>query len=190
MSALPVPFVSPEEYLEFERTAPFKSEYACGQMWAMSGVSREHDALAVNLILTIGPALRGSPCRLFTSDMRVATDALAFSYPDLTLVCGEPQFTDAHVDTLTNPIVIVEILSPSTAGYDRTGKFGRYRRLPSLREYILVHQDAARVEQFTRADDDVWEMAEYQGLDAVLQLGSVGVSVPLASLYENVTLSE
>ncbi len=189
MSAQPVPFFTPEAYLDMERTSPFKSEYACGQIWAMSGVSRAHDRIAFNLIVAVGNALRGKPCQGFTSDMRVVTDTPSFSYPDLTIVCGEPQFTDAHVDTLTNPIVLVEILSPSTAQYDRAGKFGQYRRLPSLREYVLVHQDTGRVERFERHTDyneDNWSASEYNGLNAVLELVSVGVSVPLRDLYDGV----
>ncbi len=163
----------------------FKSEYYSGQVWAMSGVSREHDAIAFNLTVAIGNALRGTPCRGFTRDMRVAVADTFYTYPDLTIVCGEAQFIDAYVDTLTNPTVLLEILSPSTANYDRTAKFGRYRRLPSLREYVLVHQDAPLVERF----DDIWATYEYHGEAAVLELSSVGITVPLAGIYEDVVFA-
>ncbi len=185
MSTQPVPYVSPDDYLADERSAPFKSEYYSGQVWAMSGVSREHDAIAVNLTALLHTALRGTPCRGFTSAMRVAVSDLLYTYPDLTIVCGEAHFRDPHVDTLTNPTVLIEILSPSTVNYDRVAKFGRCRRLPSLREYILVHQDAFRVERFERIGD-FWDTYEYGGEAAVLELSSLGISVPLAGIYEDV----
>ncbi len=188
MSTQRIPYVTPEDYLEAERAAAFKSEYYSGQIWAMSGVSREHDAIAVNLTALLHAALRGTPCRQFTSDMRVAVDDTLYTYPDLSIVCGEARFTDAHVDTVTNPTVLIEILSPATANYDRTAKFGRDRRLPSLREYILVHQDAALVERFERFDE-IWATYEYRGEAAVLELSSVGIALPLAGIYEDVAFS-
>ncbi len=188
MSTQPVPYVSPDDYLQSERAAAFKSEYYSGQVWAMSGVSREHDTIAVNLTALLRPALRGTPCRQFTSDMRVAVADTLYTYPDLSIVCGEVRFIDAHVDTLTNPTVLIEILSPSTANYDRTAKFGRYRRLLSLREYVLVHQDASFVERFERFDD-IWAAYEYHGEAAVLELSSIGITVPLAGIYEDVSFA-
>ena len=188
MSTQPVPYVSPDDYLQSERAAAFKSEYYSGQVWAMSGVSREHDTIAVNLTALLRPALRGTPCRQFTSDMRVTVADTLYTYPDLSIVCGEVRFIDAHVDTLTNPTVLIEILSPSTANYDRTAKFGRYRRLPSLREYVLVHQDASFVERFERFDD-IWAAYEYHGEAAVLELSSIGITVPLAGIYEDVSFA-
>ncbi len=188
MSTQPVPYVSPDDYLQSERAAAFKSEYYSGQVWAMSGVSREHDTIAVNLTALLRPALRGTPCRQFTSDMRVTVADTLYTYPDLSVVCGEVRFIDAHVDTLTNPTVLIEILSPSTANYDRTAKFGRYRRLPSLREYVLVHQDASFVERFERFDD-IWAAYEYRRLAVVLELSSIGITVPLAGIYEDVSFA-
>ncbi len=188
MSTHPIPYVSPEDYLQSERAAAFKSEYYSGQVWAMSGVSREHDAIAVNLTALLRPALRGTSCRQFTSDMRVAVADTLYTYPDLTIVCGEPQFIDPRVDTLTNPTVLIEILSPSTANYDRTAKFGRYRRLSSLREYVLVHQDTPLVERFERFDD-IWATYEYHGEASVLELSSVGITVALAGIYEDVAFA-
>lgn len=187
MSAQTLPIYSPQDYLDMERDAPFKSEYFCGQIWAMSGVSRKHDRIAFNLIITAGLALRSKSCTPFTSDMRVTVKDQLFTYPDFTIVCGEPEFTDAAVDTLANPTVLFEILSPSTENYDRTGKFGKYRRVPSLREYILVHQDEPFVERFER-NGDVWPPPyEYRGLSAILEVSSVGVFLPLADLYESLT---
>lgn len=184
MNAQPLPFVSPEEYLEMERAALYKSEYFSGQMWAMSGVSRRHDRLAVNLTVALGNALRGTACQQFTSDMRVHVEGLLFTYPDQSIVCGEAEFLDTGVDTLANPTVLFEVLSPSTENYDRNAKFGKYRRLSSLREYVLLHQDEPLAERFGR-EGDLWPPPyEYRGWDAVLELESVGVSLPLSLLYE------
>jgi Uma2 family endonuclease len=187
MSTQPVPYISPEEYLAAERTATFKSEYVSGQIWAMSGASRRHNVIALNLGGELREALRGSECQAFGSDMRVfVPDNMTFAYPDLSVVCGEQQYTDAAVDTLLNPTVLIEILSPSTAQYDRTVKFIKYRRLPSLREYVLVHQETPRVERY-ECVGDLWVVAvEYDGLDAVMELASLGIALPLSSIYERV----
>lgn len=187
MSAQPVPYVTPEEYLRAERFAPFKSEYYSGQIWAMSGASREHNIIAFSLSLAVGNSLRGAPCQGFGSDMRVAVAPLLYTYPDLSIVCGEQQFTDTHGDTLVNPTVLFEILSPSTANYDRTVKFGQYRRIPSLKEYILVHQDSPRVERFER-HGDIWATYECRRLADTLELSSLGIALPLAAIYEGIAL--
>lgn len=180
-----MPFVTPEDYLRAERLAPTKSEYYSGQVWAMSGASREHNAIAFNLGGLMFNALRGTPCQGFGSDMRVAVAPLLYTYPDLSVVCGEQQFTDTHGDTLVNPSVLFEILSPSTANYDRTVKFGQYRRVPSLREYVLVHQDAPHVERFERYDD-IWATYECRRLSDTLELSSLGIMLPLSALYEGI----
>jgi Uma2 family endonuclease len=181
-----MPFVTPEEYLEAERAADYKSEYVSGQIWAMSGASRVHNALATNLTASIATALRGTDCQTFGSDMRVyVAENRTYVYPDLSVVCGEQVYTDAHVDTLTNPTVIIEILSPSTAHYDRTVKFVKYRRLPSLREYVLVHQDAPYIEYFALVCD-IWTSGACRGLESTLELESIGVTVNLADIYERV----
>jgi len=186
MSTQPVPYVTPEEYLEAERVAAFKSEYVSGQVWAMSGASRAHNTIASNLIIVIGTATRGTDCQVFGSDMRVLVQGNnTYAYPDITVVCGEQRYSDTLADTLTNPTVLIEILSPSTAQYDRTVKFIKYRRLPSLREYVLVHQDARRIEHFVRYDD-IWVDGEAQGEAAALELASVGITLPLADIYDRV----
>lgn len=186
MSTQPVPFVTPEEYLAAERIASFKSEYVSGQIWAMSGASREHNTIATNLIIALGTALRGSPCQVFGSDMRVfVAENFTYAYPDATLACGKQEYTDNVVDTLLNPTVIIEILSPSTAQYDRTVKFIKYRRLSSLREYLLIHQDSPRIEIFQKVED-IWTSGGCSGLDKSFALESIGAALSLADLYERV----
>ncbi len=186
MSTQPVPYVTPEEYLEAERLAAFKSEYVSGQVWAMSGASRAHNTIASNLIIAIGTAIRGTDCQVFGSDMRVLVqENNTYAYPDITVVCGEQRYSDTLADTLTNPTALIEILSPSTAQYDRTVKLIKYRRLPSLREYVLVHQDTRRIEHFARYDD-IWVSSDYHAATLVLSLESLSVTLAFADIYENV----
>jgi Uma2 family endonuclease len=145
---------TPEEYLVHERRAQFRHEYRDGVITAMAGTSREHSLIQTNLPREISTQLRHQPCEVHGDNLRVAvTNANLYTYPDLTIVCGEPQFLDG-VFTLTNPTVLVEVLSPSTEADDRGEKFARYRRLDSLREYVLVAQDRARVERFTKRGDE------------------------------------
>ena len=135
MSAVPKPYLTPQEYLARERRAETKSEYLRGGVFAMSGASRNHNLVATNVAAELRQQLRDRDCEVHQSDMRVKISSTGlYTYPDVTVVCGEPEFEDEEVDTLLNPKVIVEVLSPSTADYDRGGKFTHYRRLPSLRE--------------------------------------------------------
>lgn len=187
MSAQPFPIVTPDEYLQAERAAMSKSEYVSGQIWAMSGASFEHNTIAFNLGGLLHTALKGKPCRGFGSDLRVFVGSNpSFFYPDLTIVCGEPQFTDAHVDTVINPQVVIEIASPSTARYDRTVKMIKYRQLPSLREYVLVAQDSALVEWWT-LKEGLWEESQVTGLSKTVTLESVAVTLALSEIYDGVT---
>lgn len=178
--------VTPEEYLALERAAEFRHELIDGQIVAMSGASRRHNLIAINLAREVSSQLRGRPCEVYATDMRVSVAPTGlYTYPDLTGLCGEPRFEDGHTDTLVNPAVIVEILSPSTEAYDRGEKFSQYRRLDSLVEYVLVAQDKLRVEHFRRRDTQ-WVLTELASPDAVLELESLGCAVRLADLYERV----
>lgn len=191
MATAPVtPRPTPQEYLALERRAEFKSEYDNGYVNAMSGASREHNLIAGNVHGELRLQLRGRPCESYTSDMRVQAGASGlFAYPDVTVVCGEPRFLDKEVDTLLNPTVIVEVLSPSTEAYDRGRKFEHYRRLASLREYVLVAQDRVLVERYTRQGDN-WLLTELSRLDGVLRLESIGCEIPLEAVYERVFSAE
>lgn len=180
------PRLTPEEYLALERKAEFKSEYDSGYVYAMSGASREHNLIAGNMHGELRTQLRGRPCETYMGDMRVRANATSlFSYPDVAVVCGEPRFLDSDVDTLLNPTVVVEVLSPSTEAYDRGRKFAHYRRIASLREYILIAQDEVLVERHARRGEE-WVLAAFSNLDDVLRLESIGCAVSLRDIYERV----
>ncbi len=181
--------ITEAEYLVRERAAPYKSEYRQGRMVAMTGASRSHNRIAVNLAGAMWTQFRHRPCEVFVNDMRVKVRAAGlYTYPDVVALCGPPAFEDAETDTLLNPVVIVEILSPSTESYDREEKFGYYRRLDSLREYVLIAQDRMRIEHWRRQGDE-WTPIEVAGADAVLQLPSLDCAVPLREIYERVELA-
>jgi Uma2 family endonuclease len=187
MSTLSKPFLSPEEYLAIERKAEDKSEYYHGEMFAMSGVSRRHDRIATQLAFLIAQHLRGKRCEDFSANMRVlATASGLYTYPDLSVACEEPQFADAHVDTLTNPALLVEILSPSTEDYDRGKKAKLYRAIPSLQELLIIAQDSYEVELYRRQPDGTWSLIEANGLESAITLTSIGYTLSLRELYENV----
>jgi Uma2 family endonuclease len=188
MSAVPLPRLTPAEYLERERTASTKSEYFRGEVFAMSGGSVAHNLISLNIGTTLNNALAERPCRVFPSDQRVALPTGLMTYPDVTVVCGELEFLDRREDTLTNPLVIVEVLSPSTERYDRGKKFEHYRSLPSLREYLLVSQEEASIECYTRAhDDETWVLREAHGLESSIPVAALTCVLQLADVYRKVT---
>jgi Uma2 family endonuclease len=184
MSAVPKPYLTPQEYLARERRAETKSEYLRGGVFAMSGASRKHNLVATNVAAELRQQLRDRECEVYQSDMRVKISSTGlYTYPDVTVVCGEPEFEDEEVDTLLNPKVIVEVLSPSTADYDRGGKFTHYRRLPSLREYVLISQDRPLVEHYVRQGQDEWLLTENSSLEEILVLPSLQCRLPLSEVY-------
>ena len=178
--------ITPQQYLEWERKAETKSEYVNGQIYAMSDASRRHNIIALNFGAALNAQLQQRPCETYVGDMRVKVNETGkYAYPDVSAACGDIEFEDAEVDTLLNPILIVEVLSPSTENYDRIGKFAHYRRLPSLQEYILIAQDRIQVEQFARQGEH-WLFSEYNSLEAELILNSVHCRIPLRSIYAKV----
>jgi Uma2 family endonuclease len=180
--------LTPAQYLEIERNTEVRSEYLAGRMYAMSGASRRHNLIALNIGGELRSQLRGRPCEAYVSDMRVRVDSSpTYTYPDVVAVCGEPQFEDVHVDTLLNPTLIVEVLSDSTEKYDRGEKFAKYRRLASLHEYVLVAQDKIRVERYVR-DEAQWLFSEISTPDGALLLPSIGCELTLGAIYEKVGL--
>jgi Uma2 family endonuclease len=190
MSSQPKSLLTPEQYLEIERKAPYKSEYLNGEVFAMSGASEEHNLLTVNLTLALGPQIRTQGCRLYVSDMRVrVTAAGLYTYPDVVVVCGKRQFSDDKLDTLLNPTFLAEVLSPSTEAYDRGRKFEHYRRLESLSQYLLVAQDYMHADLFTRQAGGGWVLTGVSKPEETLELQSIGSTITMADLYQDVTLS-
>jgi Uma2 family endonuclease len=178
---------SPAEYLVRERAAAYKSEYYGGEVVAMGGASRAHGRIVTALLVSVVGRLQGRPCDVFSSDIRVRIrEAAAYVYPDLIVVCEEAQWADGRFDVLLNPTVVVEVLSPSTERLDRGRKADAYRRLPSLREYVLLAQDAPRAEVYRREPDGAWACEVVQGLDGTLRLASIGCTLPMAEVYERV----
>jgi Uma2 family endonuclease len=189
MSAHATPFFTPEEYLEVERAAEIKSEYYDGQMFAMSGGTLPHSLIGGNLIAAMKLALRGKKCNVATADLRIRISPRGpFVYADLSVYCGEPELADNYRDTLLNPTVVFEVLSKSSEGHDRGHKFSQYRKIPSLREYVLVSQTEPRIEVFLRQPEGKWILTEFVGMDAVCRLASLDCSIPLETVYDGVGL--
>lgn len=186
MTPLARPSCTPDEYLRRERSADHKSEYVNGRIYAMVGTSRWHNFIAGGVYSELRAQLRGRPCEVYSGEMRVKVSTTGmYTYPDVSALCGEAQIEHRHVDTLLNPSVVVEVLSDSTEKYDRGEKFAHYRRLDSLREYILIPQDLPRIEQFVR-HDELWTMREVNGLDATLTIETLGCTLRLADIYDRV----
>jgi len=187
MSAQAQQFYTPEEYLERERAAAHKSEYYAGEIYAMVGATPSHNLLVAGVIAALNGDLRGTPCGTYASDLRIECGPSGlFCYPDVSVLCEPPQYRDEHQDVVINPTLIVEVLSASTEGYDRGAKFAQYRRLPSLREYVLVSQDEARMEVFTRGEDGRWVLTEAVGRDAMCPLSCLNIALPLSEVYARV----
>lgn len=192
-----------EEYLTFERASAERHEYLDGVIYAMdgwqsvqamAGESENHGMISMNLAAALVPHLRGTPCRAFSKDMKVrcgpytsdSRDGL-YAYPDLVVVCGERQYHDQARDVLINPTLLIEVLSPSTASYDRGEKFYRYRTwLESLTDYVLVAQDAPAIDHYHREAPDVWRLRTVTGLEAFLHVETLQWTVALADVYERV----
>lgn len=189
MSTAAGPTISPSDYLARERLSETKHEYIDGEIVPMVGASREHNLIAINIAAELRARLRGERAEVYGSDMRVkVTAAGRYTYPDVSVVCGEPQFEDAEVDTLLNPKLIVEVLSASTEADDRGEKFQQYRLLDSLTDYLLPAQDEYRIEHFFRTADGRWQFTEATGRDGVLPLPSIGCGLPLAEAYLKVPI--
>ena len=178
--------LTPEEYITLERKATLKSEYISGEILAMSGASNAHNLITLDIGTELNIQLRERECFVYTNDMRVRTSPMgSYFYPDVVVVCGEPRFEDNVFDTLLNPILIIEVLSPSTEAYDKGEKFRHYQELTSLQEYILVSQDRIRVEHYRLAKTQ-WVQTELHAIEDVLSLASIGCELPLPDIYRRV----
>jgi Uma2 family endonuclease len=188
MALQPKPGLSFEDWLEGERTMlDERHEYVAGEAFAMSGGSAEHHAIIGNIYGQLWNQSKGRPCHVYGQGMRLRIAAAdAGKYPDLMALCGEQQFHDGRRDLLLNPSLIVEVLSDSTEGYDRGGKFALYRRLPSLKEYLLVAQDRVSVELYVPGDDGRWVLSAYEDLGMRVPLPSIGCELAVAEVYDRI----
>jgi Uma2 family endonuclease len=187
MSAHAQPRVSPEQYLEMERAAEFRSEYYDGRIYAMAGGSWGHAVIIGNLVRALGNALVKRPCSVTSSDMRLRVSPTGlYTYPDVMVICGEPEFVDQRTDTVVNPPLVIEVLSPSTEAYDRGFKAAQYRTIEPLKEYALISQCEARVEVFRRKSAHEWLMSEFVGIESVSHFNSVDSKIPLSEIYDKV----
>lgn len=179
--------ITPEEYLALERQAEEKSEYWDGEIFLMAGASREHNLIVTNVGRELSTQLLERPCEVYPGDMRVRIPKTArYVYPDASVVCGQPQFEDEEVDTLLNPTVVVQVLSPSTEAFDRGKKLDNYRTIPSLQECVLIAQDECHVYVYTRQPDNRWLLSEATQFDDVVPLTSIGCQLALTEVYRKV----
>ncbi|MBZ5725206.1 MAG: Uma2 family endonuclease [Acidobacteriia bacterium] len=185
MSSQPTTFVSEAEYLERERKAERKSEYYKGEMFAMAGASPRHAEIVTNLVAEFRQRLKTKPCKVYSTDVRLrVTPTGLYTYPDVIVVCGPPQFADDQKDTLLNPTVIVEVLSVSTKDYDRGRKFDHYRTLPSLMEYLTVAQDVPHIQLWARQKENGWLLSDFDEAGQIMPLRSIECDLPLAEVYD------
>ncbi|HVQ37830.1 MAG TPA: Uma2 family endonuclease [Pyrinomonadaceae bacterium] len=188
MASVPNYYLTPEDYLALERKAEFKSEYMDGAVYAFAGGSPRHNLIVANVIITLGLQLRGRPCRVYPSDLKVSVPNFKrFFYPDVSVVCGDDEVADDERDVLLNPKLIVEVSSESTAAFDRGKKFLSYQQIESLREYLLVSQDEMLVEDYTRQGNDTWLYTKVTGLDGSLSLPSIECTLSLKDVYDKAT---
>jgi Uma2 family endonuclease len=191
MSAAPKRLLTPQEYLTQERLAPFKSEFYRGEVFAMAGASPNHFSVKDNMVELVGSQLKGGPCRRYSSDMRVKIDATGlYTYPDIVIVCGKPQYEDQVFYTLLNPQALVEVLSESTENYDRGAKFRHYQKIPSLQEIVLVAQDEVLLERHVRQPDDSWLRTDFTDASKTFEFASVPVRIPIVEIYRDVEFAE
>ncbi len=185
MSTAPRERLTETQYLARERAAEEKHEYVNGEMVAMAGAKPRHNLLATNLTVCLGSRLRGGPCLTLNSDQRVHVSATGlYAYPDITVVCGHPEFRSDEPMVLLNPTLVVEVASQSTGDYDRGAKFAHYRRLPSLGEYVVVSTVERRVEHFRRLETGQWLMTEYT--EGAVALPALGIAVPIDEIYADI----
>lgn len=182
-----VQFIQPEEYLAMEREATDRHEYYKGEVFLMSGASFKHNVIEDNIRVLIGSHLKGKNCRSFGSNLRVHIPSnTLYTYPDVLIVCDEPKFADDVFDTLLNPSVLIEILSPSTANYDRGTKWDLYREIESLKEYILLDSTAVHLVHYTKNSDGTWTLSELKSKEQSFTMPTIGLQLSMADVYEGV----
>lgn len=186
MASEPKQRLTIEEYLAFERQSETRNDYLDGEIFAMTGASRSHNRITLNIALALEMALGERDCEVFANEMRVLTPTHLFTYPDIVVACSPIQFDDSELDTLLNPALVVEVLSKSTEAYDRVTKLSHYRTIPSLSEVLLVAQDKVHVEQFIRQNETEWLFRESDDFEKSLELPSLGLNLDLRRVYRKV----
>lgn len=188
MLSLPKVRVTPEEYLALDRQSEYKHEYFDGEIFAMTGASRKHNIISVNVATSLNSQLTDRDCEVYASDMRVKVSPTGlYAYPDV-VVCGSPQFEDKEIDTLLNPTVILEVLSKTTEGYDRGDKFEHYRSIESLSEVVLIAQDKHHIEHYRRQEGSQWILTETNSLQDKIELASINCELALSDIYKKVSI--
>ena len=191
MGAQELQYLSAAEYLEIERASSEKHEYFCGEIFAMSGASLPHNVISKNTNGHLFIKLLGKKCQPFGSDLRIHIPSNSlYTYPDISIVCGDPETTDDKFDTIINPSVLFEILSPSTQKYDRIEKFELYRDIVSLQEYIMINSEKIQVLKYFRNPDNSWLLTEYKSIDDRFEIQTVAVVLSLSDIYEGVQFKE
>ncbi len=183
MASLPDAPLTEDQYLRLEREAEFKSEFHDGRMYAMAGASPNHSLLSGAILALLFPQMPPG-CRVFSPDLRIKVAPTGlYTYPDCSVICGDLQYFGDQKDVVTNPLLIVEVLSPSTEAYDRGKKFESYRTIESFREYLLIHQDRRHVEHYSKQDDGSWVLREHSGVEGSVSIPRLGASISLGELY-------
>jgi Uma2 family endonuclease len=184
MASLPAVYTTPEQYLGLELEAGQRHEYVNGRIYDMAGSTPQHNRITVNISSALNLQLQSRGCQVFSIDVRVRVmETDLYTYPDIAVVCGRLAFDERDANTITNPRVIIEVLSPSTEAYDRGEKFAHYKRLPSLTDYLLVAQDCPRIERYTRQDDSSWLLTAEEKMENRVALDAVDVSLTLSDVY-------
>lgn len=191
MSTQKIKKLTPEEYLNIERNAEFKSEYYNGEMFALAGASYIHNKISSNLHVSLANQLKGKTCQVFQSDLKIREQISGlFTYPDVVVICGEPEFYDDEKDVVVNPTVIMEVLSKSTETYDRGFKFELYRSIETLKDYFMISQDKISIEYYTRNADNSWTLNEFKEINQCIEIKSIECILELKDVYYKVELKK
>ncbi len=189
MSANPKTYITPEEYLELEEKAEFKSEYFNGEIFAMAGATPRHTLITSNVSRELGNQLAGRRCAVLSTDLRVKVSQTGmYTYADVAILCDKPKLDEKNNYTLLNPQLIVEVLSDSTKNYDRGEKFEHYRSIDSFTDYLLISQDKFHVEYFAKQPDGSWLLREFNHLEDTIRIASLNCEITLTNIYENYDL--
>ena len=183
-------YKSIEEYLAFEEESPEKNEYYQGNVFAMAGASFRHNQIVRNALTAIDNSLRGKECQVIPSDLKIHVESnTLFTYADLSIICGKPQFWNNRTDIIINPTAIIEVLSPSTKDYDHGGKFMLYRDIPALQEYIMISSTEIRFEKYNRQSVNEWKFTEYRSGENIIEIDTINFTIPLHEFYRDVDFS-